>query len=285
MTAAVRPVTPAERGQLAQQGIRIGDHASAYLLAPDKGMGAVAVLGERAFESEMLAFPTRHLEEIRGTAHGEPSSAEIAGLLAALATAGVRLVTCRRPESDRAMLLALQAGGFRVIECLLTLARPLDGAVPAMPAGVSLAKPEDAEGCARVGGGAFRYDRFHADPTIDHGRADALKAAWAGNAVRGRADAVFVTRAGGAITGFSACLLRGDIAVIDLIGVAPAHQAQGLGRALTEAALAHYAGRAKRMLVGTQSCNYASLALYQRAGFRIESSALTLHAHLGLSET
>jgi len=285
VTAAVRPVTPAERGRLAEQGIRIGDHASAYLLAPEAGMGAVAVLGERAFESEMLALPTRHIEDIRGAEPGEPSPAQIASLLAALGGEGVRLVTCRRPESDRAILLALQAGGFRVIECLLTLARPLDGAVPDMPAQVSLAKPADAEGCARVGGAVFRYDRFHADPAIDRGRADALKAAWARNAARGRADAVFVTRADGAITGFNACLLRGDTAIIDLIGVAPGHQAQGLGRALIEAALAHYAGRAKRMLVGTQSCNYASLALYQRAGFRIEGSALTLHAHIDRGES
>ncbi len=280
MTVAVRAVTPAERGQLAQQGLRIGDHSAAYLLAPERGMGAVAVLAERGFESEILALPTRSLEEIRGAAPGEPSPAQIAHLLAALKGEGARLVTCRRPESDRAILLALQAGGFRVIECLLTLSRALDGAIPAMPSAVSLATSADANGCAAVGATAFRYDRFHADTAIERSRADALKAAWARNAARGRADAVFVTRAGGAVTGFNACLLRGDTAVIDLIGVAPAHQGRGLGRLLTDAALAHYAGRAKRVVVGTQSCNHASLSLYQRAGFRIESSALTLHAHL-----
>ena len=100
------------------------------------------------------------------------------------------------------------------------------------------------------------------------------------NSVLGRADRVFVTRDGDAITGFNACLRNGDDAVIDLIAVSRHYQGQGLGRALTVAAIAHYSGKSKRMNVGTQAGNVASLALYQSAGFRIMSSATTLHAHL-----
>ena len=60
----------------------------------------------------------------------------------------------------------------------------------------------------------------------------------------------------------------------------PDHQGQGLGADLTAAPLSHYGGRVETMQVGTQACNYASLALYQSFGFRIESAAFTLHAHL-----
>ena len=41
------------------------------------------------------------------------------------------------------------------------------------------------------------------------------------------------------------------------------------------------AAGATEMVVGTQSKNFASLALYQACGFRVRASQLTLHAHLG----
>jgi ribosomal protein S18 acetylase RimI-like enzyme len=98
--------------------------------------------------------------------------------------------------------------------------------------------------------------------------------------VLGRADTVFVTETAGEITGFNACMVCGGAAVIDLIGVAPGFQGRGLGRDLVNASRSHYAGRTSRMTVGTQTVNTASLALYLSCGFRIEASALTLHAHL-----
>jgi ribosomal protein S18 acetylase RimI-like enzyme len=177
-------------------------------------------------------------------------------------------------------MASLQHAGFRVIECLMTLSRNLEPQGRELPSGVTIATDRDAEGCASLAHHSFTTDRFHADPDIDDALADDLKGQWARNAVLGRADCVFVTREDDAITGFNACLLNGDTAVIDLIGVAPEHQERGLGRALTEAAIAHYSGRAARMHVGTQSCNVASLSLYQAAGFRPVSSALTLHMHL-----
>lgn len=281
MTVAVRTSTPAERAALASQGFKLSEHATTYLLDSIEGAGAVAVVADRAFETQLLGLPTRHVDEIRGLPPGSELPAPLVGaLLNALEAEGARLVTCRRPESDRSTLAALQAGGFRVVECLLTLARSLNHGILSKPIGVALASAADADGCGAIGAAAFRYDRFHADCAIDERRASALKSAWARNSVLGRADAVFVTRSGGSVTGFNACLLRGDTAIIDLIGVAPQQQGKGLGRALVAAALAHYSGRARRMLVGTQSCNFGSLALYQGLGFRVESSALSLHAHL-----
>jgi len=199
--------------------------------------------------------------------------------LETLAKGGVDLVACRRPESDRQTLTALQRAGMCVVECLMTLSHPLKD-IPTAEAGIAARDETDAAGCASVGERAFRFDRFHADPLVDDAAADALKGAWARNAVLGRADRVFVTREGDRITGFNACLLRDGAAVIDLIGVDPDFQGRGLGRCLVNAALAHYSGRAARLVVGTQSANHVSLALYQRTGFVVEHSALTLHAHL-----
>lgn len=240
--------------------------------------GAVA-FAPRPFETEHLHLKTLHLDEFV-IVRKEASRPLFAGSLDALARGECQLVTARRPEAERDVNAALQTAGFQVIECLMSLTRPLERNGGELPAGVSVASKNDADGCAEVARRAFRSDRFHADPAIDDSMADTLKAEWARNSVHGRADKVFVTRDGGAVTGFNACLLKGDEAVIDLIGVAPGHQGRGLGRALTAAAIAHYSGRAARITVGTQSCNSASLSLYQGAGFRICNSALTLHAHL-----
>jgi ribosomal protein S18 acetylase RimI-like enzyme len=138
----------------------------------------------------------------------------------------------------------------------------------------------DADAVAAIAATAFRHDRFHADPLVPDAAADRFKEVWARNCVNGRADAVFVTEESGRINGFNACLLRGDTVAIDLIAVANGAQRRGLGRSLVDAALSYYFGKAARIIVGTQSANQPSLALYEAAGFRIKSSAFTLHAHL-----
>jgi len=225
------------------------------------------------FETDMLGIPTASLDAACALASGPLETT-----LEMARREGIKLVTCRCPASDRGAINALQDCGFRVIECLLTLGRRLD--VPAeRPARVRLARREDAEAVAQIGASTFRFDRFHADARVSDQAADRLKGAWARNAVEGRADAVFVAEDDGRIAGFNACLLRED-AVIDLIGVAKDMQGKGIGRDLVRTSLSYYAGKAARMIVGTQSANHASLALYQSAGFRVDNSAFTLHLHL-----
>lgn len=275
--------------------VRHASEADAALLAPHglgSGNGAVIVLeregaviaglsvAPRPFESEILGQRIAHIETIATWEKNVSIVALIEGSLDLLASEGYRFVSTRHNETNRRILAALQTVGFRVIECLLTLDRPFDVGTPTMPTNVRIAEKADVEGCAAIAGHTFRFDRFHADPEIDDDLADKLKVQWARNSVLGRADVVFVTYDQEKITGFNACLVCNDSVIIDLIGVAPEQQGRGLGRALTTAALAHYAGKATRMLVGTQSCNVASLALYQSMGFRIAASALTLHAHL-----
>ena len=244
-------------------------------------IGAVA-FGSQAFESAELEMPVARLDRIACWGDEEALDALVAACLARLREAGTRLVSCRVAESERHALDALQGNGFAVIECLLTLVRPI-GVAGAMPEGIVLASADDADdagACAEIAGRAFACDRFHGDSAIADQAADRLKAAWARNDCSGRADATLVARDGGRIVGFNACLLRDARAVIDLIAVAPGAQGRGWGRKLVQGALVHYAGKAAEMRVGTQSRNFASLALYQACGFKVAESALTLHAHL-----
>ena len=275
----LRPAQQSELNLLKEHSIPTGGERQALVLERDGVVaGAVSVL-VKPFESDLLERRVAQIDAIE--AWDRPGDLEVlAGeALDAISGDGVDLVACRRPESDRLTLNALQRAGMCVVECLITLTHPLDDP-PAVETDAARQEPADADGCAVVAARAFRYDRFHADPLVDDTRADILKATWARNSVLSRADKVFVIRENGRIVGFNACMLHHDTASIDLIGVDPDFQGRGLGRRLTGAALAHYASRANRMTVGTQSANHASLALYQRAGFIVHNSALTLHAHL-----
>lgn len=178
-----------------------------------------------------------------------------------------RLVTAR--ACNAAQEVALTAAGFRRIETTVTLARSLaDVSGLVADPRVEVAQPDDEADCVAIGGSAFSYDRFHHDPNIGKSAADAIKAEWVHNGLRGRADRAFVARHGEKAMGFNLCMLRGGEPWIDLIAVDASARRQGLARALVEASLVYYATRAHaRMNVGTQADNTESLTLYVRCGF------------------
>lgn len=207
----------------------------------------------------------------------------LAGFLRDVEAAEVALLTCRIDAGRNDLASVLEAAGLRRVERLLTLARPLEEQGP--PAGtpgvtVEAGGPGDRAACGQLARVAFTSDRFHADPTIPDPAADALKARWAENALTGRADAPLVARdPAGRVIGFNMCRFdpKTRQAAIDLIAVAAEARGRGVGRALVEAALRHYRGRAERLLVGTQADNAASLALYRASGFEVVAEQLTYH--------
>ena len=190
---------------------------------------------------------------------------------------GVWLVSCRIPDHNLGWGTALERAGFYRVETLLTYARDIPSDLEAHPADVDIAAESDKATCIEIGRTAFRFDRFHADESIADSGADALKAAWVRNGLAGRAHSVFVVREGATVCGFNMCMLRDEIAVIDLIAVAPGHERQGYGATLVAGALAGYAGLATTMRVGTQISNLASLRLYDRAGFNEIGRQQTYH--------
>ena len=275
----VRPAESVDDAALAARGFMPPEGRELLIVEDGKSVVGAVAFGSQAFESAELEMPVARIDRIACWGDEEALDALVAACLARLRVPGTHLVSCRVAEADRVVLQVLQDAGFAVIECLLTLGRPI-GAAGAMPEGIALASADDAGACAEIAGRAFACDRFHGDPAIADQAADRLKAAWARNDCAGRADATMVARDGGRIVGFNACLLSDARAVIDLIAVAPDAQGRGWGRKLVEGALVHHASKATEMRVGTQSRNLASLALYQACGFKVAQSALTLHAHL-----
>jgi ribosomal protein S18 acetylase RimI-like enzyme len=226
-------------------------------------------IAENGFDAAFFGGPVWRYDYDRATNPADVAASAAAG--------GVRLVACRIPDDDETAALALQAAGFRPVERLVTLHRPVDP-VPPVEQTVVETTDADRDACIEIAIAALRQDRYHADPQIDDRIADAVKAAWVSNNIAGRASANLVARnSHGRTVGFNQIVQHGREAVIDLIAVAPSGQRQGHGRALVAAGLRSVRGRADTMRVGTQATNLASLALYRSLGFAVLRTQRTYH--------
>lgn len=194
---------------------------------------------------------------------------------------GWTLVTAR--TAGGAAGSVLEACSFRQVEVSITLERPLDGADSvALETDTDFAMPKDRESCINIAREAFVFDRFRSDPVLSDTAAGALKSAWLANSLDGRADRAFVARRDARAVAFNMCMVRGDVAWIDLIAVAPKARRAGIARALVEAAIAHYAARGFLLLcVKTQESNVDSLALYEACGFRKSKKTRVFHLTSG----
>jgi len=189
----------------------------------------------------------------------------------------VCLIASRLPSADQHGAHALTESGFREIEQLVTFRRAILP-LPAYDQTIDLARSEDFAACIDIGRRVFTTDRYHADPEIPDAAADTLKARWVENSLNGRAETALVARDDtGGVAGFNLIVNAGSDPAIDLIAVAEDHRGQGYGRALVAAALARYRGKAEAMLVGTQSRNAASMALYPALGFTRIAEQTTFH--------
>ncbi|MBX7207077.1 MAG: GNAT family N-acetyltransferase [Verrucomicrobiaceae bacterium] len=178
----------------------------------------------------------------------------------------------------------LEASGFRLIDTNVQLDAPTS-TIAALPAArepgpaIRFAAPNDRAGVEEVAGSCFVYSRFHLDPQVEPARAHEVKRRWAGNYFSGnRGRWMIVAEHDGAVAAFLQLLAKDDAIIIDLIGVAAAHQRRGLGRAMIRHA-ALECGPAARMIVGTQIANAPSLRAYAALGFRVCSSSYVFHYH------
>lgn len=171
------------------------------------------------------------------------------------------LIACRTNND-------LSRYGFRRIETLVTFEMPM-AEVPdlKLPKDTEIrrAGPKDSLACQAIATKVLRYNRFHTDPAIDDNVADALRASWIENDIRGRADRVLVACREREVLGFNALIQRDEMTVIDLIAVTARAQGKGIGKALVAAAKTSTHDGVLR--AGTQVNNAKSLAFYKSLGF------------------
>lgn len=183
---------------------------------------------------------------------------------------------------------ALSDIGFRVVDAALTLEGVVSaGYTPNYASSgqvVRYANQNDQDTVCDIASRAFRFSRFHLDPEVPSGVADRIKASWARNYFSGeRGDGMVVAETNGHVVGFLQLLWgREDTLIIDLIGVAPENQGQGMARAMICHAAMNGTGdhrRPARIRVGTQAANIPSMRLYESLGLRMHSAQYVLHYH------
>ncbi len=151
----------------------------------------------------------------------------------------------------------LEDAGFRIVDTALTFtARAAE--IPAQSGfELCLARSDDRASVGAIAREAFRFSRFHLDPSIPDAVARKIKATWAENFFDGR---------------------RGDA----MIAVQARFRGRGIARAMIGWAAATMP--AAEFVVGTQAANTPSVRLYESLGFRLSNAQLVLHCHGGNRE-
>lgn len=191
----------------------------------------------------------------------------------------------RVPTARVGQAQALVAAGFHVVDVNVTLECPPAAAVAVGPdLCIRDARPDDRAPLLAVASSCFVYSRFHLDPHVPAGIADAIKRAWVESYLDGRrGERLLVAEANGRAAGFLAVLAAPGngcpVRVIDLVGVDKSCQGRGLGKALVSAFLRSCRESGALARVGTQAANIPSLRLYEGCGFRTAATTYMLHAH------
>ena len=198
---------------------------------------------------------------------------------------GVHFLSTRLPEDELAVLHAVEAVGFRIIESFLTFSRKTAGEIPRNDESdfqIRLAQLDEMEPVASIAYRAFQSFRLRVDPQLPDSRARHSRREWVRNGFKGRAEAIYVAKSDNRLVGF--VLLRSKVETekvgeIELIAVDPAFHGRGIGKALVAAAIRHYQGETSAIQAGTQAKNLQAVGLYVRMGFSLIRSELSFHRH------
>ena len=266
--------------------------AAWVLMRANRASGFVS-LSMLPWDSEQLGVQAARIDYlVADGSYGEQQLAKKRLLEKVVAEArqrGVRHLSVRIDASDLASIHVLEVNGFITVDGILTFAMGLVGhrhTKRDYDFTTRLGTGEDAEQAGELARTAYLYDRFHSDPFISGERADQLHATWLRNACAGKmGDAVVVAEDHNGLLGFVTCALQSDTAstlgsmvgTIVLVASAKRARARGVGFATTMAALNWFQEQGCEMVeVGTQLRNIPASRLYQRCGFRLVGSSVSL---------
>lgn len=125
--------------------------------------------------------------------------------------------------------------------------------------------------------------RYFKDRRVPPSIARALYLRWLQNSLRGGyAAEVLIASAQGRVVGLHSIRVDGPRGIVDLIGVVPACQGTGVGRALLDEGIAWCARRGlSHVEVVTEAENIAASRFYERRGFMLRRTEFVWHWHAG----
>jgi dTDP-4-amino-4,6-dideoxy-D-galactose acyltransferase len=284
---------PSENGLVCER-IReaLGNDGGAWVVVQQNHVRGFACLRKLPWDSEQLCMSAARIDYLVATGSycEQRASKEmlLEELLVEAQDLGVWHLSVRVNSSDLSTLHVLEEAGFITVDGILTFALELkDHSCPERlhDFGIRLAISDDAPQAAALARTAYVYDRFHSDPFIDRERADELHANWLRNSCAGTAaDAVLIAEDQSGLLGFVTCNLSGGddkncvrTGTIALVASAESARGHGVAYELTMAALEWFRGKDCQIVeVGTQLSNIPASRLYQKCGFRLKATSISL---------
>jgi ribosomal protein S18 acetylase RimI-like enzyme len=244
--------------------------------------GGIA-FGQERFDSEIFALRIGRVLAVHadGPAGYEP-------LLRALGdrarSAAYDQVLCRASALDLPLVWALERTGFELMDIGLTFGRTVAGPLPTPEFDdlqVRLSTDGDIQQIVDAMLDKPWGSRYEADPAYTQAQVRELRRRWLWNSHRGRAAAVLIGVMDGHAAGYVTCMLDGSgHGEIELVGTLPAFRGRRVASRILDHAVAWFSTRATRITVRTQATNFAAAALYEKSGFTLSSSDLTLRLSL-----
>lgn len=204
---------------------------------------------------------------------------------------GLRCLYFEADPNDRNTILTAENNGFHLVDIRIILEYPF-GNMPmrsikySIPSELIITEaiesdmPRLEEIAVMIG----KFSRYAFDDNFGMDETERLYKVWIHNSMHGRADVVFVARwahENSDAVGLIACLMRGEIGFIDLLGVHNAHSRKRIGSGLVQSALDWAVNQnIGSMQVATQGRNVSAQRLYQRMGFVTKSTTLFYHKWL-----
>lgn len=232
------------------------------------------------WDSDVFGFPVAQIQSVRVKEHASAIT-DFQLAWAWLNEHKVRVVSCRLSHDRFAESFLLEHEGFRFVEMVLhpeieSLNRfelKNDGLV------VSPAMQSDLQILTSIAETTFSSERYHVDPRIDSGRANARYGNWVRNCLEHPRQKLLKVMDGGDVVAlFVVETLESGAAYWHLTAVAPSKQGRGFGRRAWTAMMRYHQLQGVKSINTTISVrNSRVLNLYARLGFRFGPPETTFH--------
>jgi GNAT superfamily N-acetyltransferase len=207
--------------------------------------GGVALSGEAAADLNMVLLT------------GAATKAELDEALAAVSAKGVDALLVVEEGAEAVRAWAVQAGLAEVGQVPL-MERQAAATAPVSGFTLRLARPDEADVGARLAAAAFALDEA------------ACRAALPASFLQADGNDLWLAEENGEAVGSGVFIRSGDHVGVYTMSTPPAHQRRGVGRAVLDAAMAHYRDAGvTRFTLGATEKGYP---LYERVGFQVVTS-------------
>ena len=175
-----------------------------------------------------------------------------------------------RGEANKTELIQnLLKKGFVLGGSSIKLSVNLDKEIDFKDDNIRFFKKEDVDTLSELARNTFLNAYRYNDKKFDKNKVDDLYGQWITNSCNGRADVVLVYEENNIPQGFIACNIKEGVGLIDLIAVSQETRGKGIGKKLVLSSLSWFKDKVSKVEVNTEVMNYASLRIYQNAGFKI----------------